>query len=84
MEASGADREQKRSRARRLACAAMVAAAAGLLAAAALGAPLVSVLLIGILLLCPLLMWAPFRFEQRSQERATSGDVPLRGGGRRG
>lgn len=46
---------------RTVACILMVTAAVGLLSAFALGAPLVSILLAGVLLLCPLLMWAPFR-----------------------
>lgn len=46
---------------RPVACVLMAAAAVGLLSAFALGAPLVSILLAGVLLLCPLLMWAPFR-----------------------
>lgn len=41
-----------------------------LLAVGVLGAPLVSVLLIGLLLVCPLLMWVPFRFEEENRERA--------------
>ena len=45
---------------------------AGLLDVGVLVAPLGSVLLIGILLLCPLLMWVPFRFEQRARDRLTS------------
>ena len=44
----------------------MVAAAVGLVASTLLGAPLVSVLLVGLLLLCPLLMWVPFRYEDRA------------------
>lgn len=46
---------------RTAACVLMATAAVGLLSAFALGAPLVSILLAGVLLLCPLLMWAPFR-----------------------
>lgn len=38
----------------------MIVAAIGLVAAVVVGAPLVSILLVGLLLLCPLLMWVPF------------------------
>ncbi|HEU4354784.1 MAG TPA: hypothetical protein VFT27_04275 [Actinomycetota bacterium] len=41
-----------------------------LLAVGVLGAPLVSVLLIGVLLVCPLLMWVPFRFEEENRQQA--------------
>lgn len=41
-------------------------ALAGLVAAIGLGAPLISILIIGLLLLCPLLLWVPFRLERRS------------------
>lgn len=44
----------------------MGAAAVGLVLATVLGAPLVSILLVGLLLLCPLLMWVPFRYEDRA------------------
>ncbi len=50
----------------RLTCWAMTLAAIGLVVAVFLGAPLVSILLAGLLLLCPLLMWAPFRYQERS------------------
>lgn len=50
----------------RLACGAMTLAAVGLVVAVLLGAPLVSILLAGLLLLCPLLLWAPFRYQDRS------------------
>lgn len=43
-----------------------VAAGVGLVASALLGAPLVSILLVGLLLICPLLLWVPFRFERRA------------------
>jgi hypothetical protein len=49
-----------------VACTLMGLGVLGLLVAFVLGAPLVSVLLIGLLLLCPLLLWIPFRFERRS------------------
>lgn len=52
----------------RAACAVMLLAAAGLVVAILLGAPLVSILLVGLLLLCPLLLWVPFRFELRSRD----------------
>jgi len=42
-------------------CAVMALAAGALLAAIAFGAPLVSILLVGLLLICPLLSWVPFR-----------------------
>ncbi len=54
--------------ARRATCAVMLLAAAGLVVAILLGAPLVSILLVGLLLLCPLLLWVPFRFELRSRD----------------
>lgn len=41
-----------------------------LLAAIALRAPLVSILLVGLLLLCPLLMWMPVRHERRPLTRS--------------
>ena len=44
----------------------MTFAAVGLVVAVLLGAPLVSILLAGLLLLCPLLLWAPFRYQDRS------------------
>ncbi len=44
----------------------MTLAGVGLVVAVFLGAPLVSILLAGLLLLCPLLMWAPFRYQSRS------------------
>lgn len=46
-------------------------AVAGLVTALVLGAPLVSILLVGLLLLCPLLLWVPFRFERRSLDEPT-------------
>lgn len=49
-----------------VACGIMTFAAFGLVAAVLLGAPLVSILLAGVLLLCPLLMWAPLRYQDRS------------------
>jgi hypothetical protein len=39
----------------------------GSLAASLFDAPLVSILLLGLLLVCPLLMWAPFRRERASR-----------------
>jgi len=53
-------------------CTLMVLAAAGLVAATFLGAPLVSILLVGLLLLCPLLMWVPFRSADGAVRRTTS------------
>jgi Flp pilus assembly protein TadB len=44
--------------------------AAALLAAIALRAPLVSILLVGLLLVCPLLMWMPVRHERRHLTRS--------------
>jgi hypothetical protein len=38
--------------------------------AIALRAPLVSILLVGLLLLCPLLMWMPVRHEPRHLTRS--------------
>lgn len=40
-------------------------ATVGLVVAILVGAPLVSVLLAGLLLVCPLLLWKPFRSERR-------------------
>lgn len=62
-----ADRAERRASAVwLLVCGAMLLAAAGLVAAVFLGAPLVSIFLAGLLLLCPLLMWAPVRYQARS------------------
>lgn len=69
--------ERKVSAHRRLACGAMTLAATGLVIAVLLGAPLISVLLAGVLLLCPLLLWAPLRYHDRSLDaldRGTGGD----------
>jgi len=46
-------------------------AVAGLVAALVLAAPLVSILLVGLLLLCPLLLWVPSRFERRPIDEPT-------------
>jgi hypothetical protein len=46
----------------------MTIAAAGLVVAALFGAPLISILIAGLPLLCPLLMWVPFRFERRARD----------------
>lgn len=60
---------------RRLAAWAMTLAAVGLVVAVLLGAPLISVFLAGLLLLCPLLMWSPFRYQDRSFDPpGTDGD----------
>lgn len=48
-------------RIRRVTAALAVAAVGGLVATTLLGAPLVTILLVGLLLLCPLLTWVPFR-----------------------
>lgn len=53
-----------RSLRRPVMCAAMVLAAGALLAAIGFGAPLVSIFLVGLLLLCPLLAWVPFRMSR--------------------
>lgn len=53
---------------RRSASAVMVVAAVGVVTGAVLDAPLVSFLLAGLLLLCPLLMWVPFHAGQRPIE----------------
>jgi thiol-disulfide isomerase/thioredoxin len=57
----------------------MGAAAVGLITAFLLGAPLVSVFLAGLLLICPLLAWSPLR----SQRRAVSGAAARGRGGSR-
>jgi Flp pilus assembly protein TadB len=44
--------------------------AAALVIAIALRAPLVSILVVGLLLLCPLLMWMPVRHERRHLTRS--------------
>lgn len=59
---------------RRATCAVMVVAAMGVVTGAVLGIPLVSFLLAGLLLLCPLLMWVPFHLEQRSVEGRIRGE----------
>ena len=46
------------------ASATVAVATAGFLASSMLDAPLVSILVIGLLLVCPLLMWVPFRLER--------------------
>jgi len=56
----------------RVACVFMVLAVAGLLVAVALGATLVSILLVGLLLLCPLLMWVPFRLSEEDRDQIES------------
>lgn len=74
MEGAGRDAARRPERTahavRGLTCGAMVAAVIGLVAAVILGAPLVSILLVGLLLLCPLLLWVPFRFERRSLDES--------------
>jgi hypothetical protein len=47
-------------------CGLLLAAGAVMLVALALDAPFVSILLVGLVLVCPLLMWAPFRVQQAS------------------
>jgi hypothetical protein len=42
----------------------MLLVAGALVAAIAFGAPLVSILLVGLLLLCPLFTWVPFRMSR--------------------
>ncbi len=49
-------------------CAAMLIAAGALVGLMVAGAPLFSILLLGLLLICPLLLWVPFRYEQRSKD----------------
>jgi hypothetical protein len=52
----------------------MLLAASALVAAVAFGSPLVSILFVGLLLLCPLVTWIPFRVSRRpehSDESAT-------------
>ncbi len=56
-------------------CALMSLAAGGLVVAILMGAPLVSILIVGLLLLCPLLMWVPFRFEQEARDRSRPADT---------
>jgi hypothetical protein len=55
---------------RRAACGVMTVAGVGLVMAALLGAPLVSILLGGLLLLCPLLVWTPFAMGERPRHHA--------------
>jgi site-specific recombinase len=56
-------------RIRRVTAVLAVAAGAGLLATTLLRAPLVSILLVGLLLLCPLLTWVPFRARDGERGR---------------
>lgn len=51
---------------RRLLAWAITLAGVGLVVTVLLGAPLVSVFLAGLLLLCPLLVWSPLRSQDRS------------------
>ncbi len=67
-------REHGASTAHRVACGLMAAAAVGLITAAVLGAPLVSVLLAGLLLVCPMLMWVPFRYERSALDGSARGN----------
>lgn len=64
------DRPVRRAGVRVAACALIGLAGAGLVVAFFLGAPLVSILLAGMLLLCPLLMWAPFGTPGRAERSA--------------
>ena len=54
-------------RVRRATAVLAVAAGVGLVVTTLLGAPLVSILLVGLLLLCPLLTWVPFRTRERER-----------------
>lgn len=69
-------RERATSPGWRITCGVMTLAAVGLVVAVFLGAPLVSILLAGLLLLCPLLLWAPFRFQNRSIGALPQGRPP--------
>lgn len=62
------------SAARQGPCLLMAAAAVGLVAAALLGAPLVSVFLAGLLLMCPLLAWGAYREERRAMTSGRRGE----------
>jgi hypothetical protein len=44
--------------------------ATGFLAASLFQAPLVSVFFVGLLLICPLMLWVPFRRDRPSRPRA--------------
>jgi Flp pilus assembly protein TadB len=46
-----------------------VAAGVGLVVSLLRGAPLVSILFVGLLLLLPLLTWVPFRTRERERDR---------------
>lgn len=71
---SGATRKKREAhRGRWVAGSVMGLTGVGLVAAVMFGAPLVSILLVGILLLCPLLLWVPFRFQRRSLSGAIPG-----------
>lgn len=53
----------------RLAAFAIIGVATvGFLAASLFDAPLVSILLLGLVLVCPLMMWVPFRRERASRQ----------------
>lgn len=53
-------------------CLLMAVAALGSIAAFLLGAPLVSVFLAGLLLICPLLAWSPSRYQRRAVSAAAA------------
>lgn len=69
-ETRNADQPGPGARGRHVACALMIAAVISSIGAATLGASLFSILLVGLLLLCPLLMWTPLRYQDRSLARA--------------
>ena len=72
-EAAGGPRTARRALRQHVAAyGVVVIISSGLFAAGMLGAPLVAILLTGLLLLCPLLMWVPFRFEKKTREELMS------------
>jgi hypothetical protein len=61
-----ADGSCRATTARIAAWAIVLVGAAGLAGSLVLGVPIVSILVVGVLLLCPLLTWVPFRDARRT------------------